>query len=291
MKIPFKTGNLMILRVKNKLFDLQEPIVMGILNNTPDSFYQFSRLGNDKNILKKVERMVKEGVDILDVGAYSTRPQADFVSQEEEISRLSDVLEIIVKNFPEVLVSVDTFRSPVARLVVEKYGVSMINDVSGGSADSMMFETIVSLKVAYVLMHSRGNPQTMQEMTDYENLVGDVLHFLSKRIAQLHILGVTDVIADPGFGFAKTLEQNYELLAKLHYFKELNVPILAGISRKSMIYKYLQTDPENALTGTTAAHMLALMQGASILRVHDVQEAVETIKIYKAFKSAGLSLK
>jgi len=276
----------MILKVKNKLFDLRDPIVMGILNVTPDSFYHLSRLGSDKQVLRHVEKMVKEGADILDVGAYSTRPQADFVSQEEEISRLSDALEVIVKNFPDVLLSVDTFRSPVARLVVEQYGVSMINDVFGGNADPMMFETIAALKVAYVLMHAKGNPQTMQQLTDYEHLVADVLHFLNKRIAQLHLLGVTDVVADPGFGFAKTMEQNYELLAKMHYLKELNVPVLAGVSRKSMVYKCLETDPEHALNGTTAVHMLALMQGASILRVHDVKEAVETIKIYKAYQNA-----
>ena len=276
-----------ILKLNDQLFDLKNPVVMGILNITPDSFYQKSRFKSDRSILNQVEKMLTDGALLIDVGGYSTRPNAEYVSQEEEIRRVSEALEMIVKRFPDVFISVDTFRSSVARFMVEKFGVSMINDISGGMADPIMFETIAGLQVAYVLMHSKGNPQTMQSMTQYEDLVSDVLQFLAKRVAQLHLLGVNDVIIDPGFGFAKTLEQNYEILNKLAYFKEIKSIILVGISRKSMIYNLLETDSDHALNGTTALNMLALMNGAGILRVHDVKEAVETIKIYKAYMDAG----
>jgi dihydropteroate synthase len=276
-----------ILKLNNQLFDLNNPVVMGILNLTPDSFYQKSRFKSDRSILSQVEKMLEDGASILDLGGYSTRPNAEFVSQEEEISRVAEALEIILKKFPEALISVDTFRSSVARYMVEKFGVAMINDISGGVADPMMFETIAGLQVAYVLMHSRGNPQTMQNLTHYDDPVSEVLNFLAKRVAQLHLLGVHDVVIDPGFGFAKTTEQNYEILNKLTYFNVIKAPLLAGISRKSMIYKILETDPEHALNGTTALNMLALMNGAGILRVHDVKEANEAIKIFHAFNHAG----
>lgn len=276
-----------ILKLNGQLFDLKNPVVMGILNMTPDSFYQKSRFKSDKTVLNQVEKMLADGALLIDVGGYSTRPNAEYVSQDEEIRRVSEALEMIVKRFPEVLISVDTFRSSVARYMVEKFGVAMINDISGGMADPIMFETIAGLQVAYVLMHSKGNPQTMQSMTQYEDLVSDVLQYLAKRVAQLHLLGVNDVIIDPGFGFAKTLEQNYEILNKLTYFKEIKSIILVGISRKSMIYNLLETDSEHALNGTTALNMLALMNGAGILRVHDVKEAVETIKIYQAYRDAA----
>lgn len=271
------------INLNNKLIDLSTPIVMGILNTTPDSFFKGSRFVSDKSILKCVEKIVSEGGRLIDIGGYSTRPQAETVTDDEEIRRVSEALEIILKKFPDVLISVDTFRSTVAREVVRNYKVSMINDIGGGTLDPLMFETIADLKVAYVLMHTRGTPQTMQYKTEYDDLVADIFRFLEKRIAQLRLFGVNDIIIDPGFGFAKTGDQNFELLKKLSYFKELNVPLLAGLSRKSMIYNLLDTDAEGALNGTTAANMLALMGGAAILRVHDVKEAFQTIEIYKAF--------
>ena len=271
------------INLNNKLIDLSTPIVMGILNATPDSFFKGSRFVSDKGILKCVEKIVAEGGSLIDIGGYSTRPQADVVTDEEEIRRVSEALEIIMKKFPDVYISVDTFRSTVVREVVRNYKVAMINDIGGGTLDPLMFETIADLKVAYVLMHTRGTPQTMQSKTEYDDLTADVFRFLEKRIAQLRLFGVNDIIIDPGFGFAKTGDQNFELLKKLSYFKELNVPVLAGLSRKSMIYTLLDTDAEGALNGTTAANMLALLGGASILRVHDVKEAFQTIEIYKAY--------
>ena len=271
------------INLNNKLIDLSTPIVMGILNTTPDSFFKGNRFVSDKGILKCVEKIVSEGGSLIDIGGYSTRPQADVVTDEEEIRRVSEALEIILKKFPDVYISVDTFRSTVVREVVRNYKVAMINDISGGTLDPLMFETIADLKVAYVLMHTRGTPQTMQSKTEYDDLMADVFRFLEKRIAQLRLFGVNDIIIDPGFGFAKTGDQNFELLKKLSYFKELNVPVLAGLSRKSMIYTLLDTDAEGALNGTTAANMLALLGGASILRVHDVKEAFQTIEIYKAY--------
>ena len=271
------------INLNNKLIDLSTPIVMGILNTTPDSFFKGSRFVSDKGILKCVEKIVSEGGSLIDIGGYSTRPQAETVTDDEEIRRVSEALEIILKKFPDVLISVDTFRSTVAREVVRNYKVAMINDIGGGTLDPLMFETIADLKVAYVLMHTRGTPQTMQSKTEYDDMVADVFRFLEKRIAQLRLFGVNDIIIDPGFGFAKTSDQNFALLKNLSYYKELNVTLLAGLSRKSMIYNLLDTDAEGALNGTTAANMLALMGGASILRVHDVKEAFQAIEIYKAY--------
>jgi len=275
--------NSLQLNLNHNLVDLSTPIVMGIVNVTPDSFYAGNRFVTHKAILKGVETMMLDGVGMIDIGGYSTRPSAEVITQNEEISRLSEGLEIILKRFPDVTISVDTFRSGVARHVVENYGVAMINDISGGTLDGLMFETIAELKVAYVLMHMRGTPQTMQNDVQYEDVVSEVLHFLQKRLTQLHLLGVNDVVVDPGFGFAKTVEQNYKLLNKLEYFKQLNVPLLAGLSRKSMLTKVLGIDATGALNATTAVNMLALMGGASILRVHDVKEAVQTISIYKKY--------
>lgn len=271
------------INLNDRLIDLSTPVIMGILNTTPDSFFKGSRFVLDKHILKCVEKIVSEGGSLIDIGGYSTRPHADTVTDDEEIRRVSQALEIILKKFPDVLISVDTFRSTVVREVVRNYNVAMINDIGGGTLDPLMFETIADLKVAYVLMHTRGTPQTMQSKTEYDDLVADVFRFLEKRIAQLRLFGVNDIIIDPGFGFAKTGDQNFELLIKLSYFKELNVPLLSGLSRKSMIYNLLNTDAEGALNGTTAANMLALMGGASILRVHDVKEAFQAIEIYKAY--------
>jgi len=268
------------LKLNNKLIDLSTPIVMGIVNVTPDSFFRGNRFTSDYSVLKCVEKIIENGGAIVDVGGYSTRPGAEMISSEEEIKRLSDGIEIILKKFPDTIISVDTFRSNVARYLVKTYKIAMINDISGGTLDNFMFETIADLKVAYVLMHYRGNPNTMQQLTDYVNVVSEVIHFLEKRLAQLHLLGVTDIVVDPGFGFAKTLEQSYRILKNLPVFQELNAPILVGVSRKSMIYKLLEIDPESALNGTTAVNILALMGGASILRVHDVKEAVEAIKLF-----------
>lgn len=272
------------LKLGNKLFNLSAPVVMGIINVTPDSFYAKSRITGDRSLIHKVEEMVNQGVKILDVGAYSTRPNASPVTVEEEIKRLTEALSVIRKKFPDLVISVDTFRAQVAREMVGKFNVEIINDISGGTLDPLMFETIGDLKVAYVLMHTRGNPETMGSLTDYTDLVAEVFSFLSKRIAQLRVFGVNDIIIDPGFGFAKSVEQNYLLLKNLKYFQELNCPVLAGLSRKSMIYKFLGLTAEEALNGTTALNMIALNNGASILRVHDVKEAVECVRLYEALK-------
>lgn len=277
----------LFLKLNQRLYDLRKPVVMGIVNVTPDSFFSLSRFRAGRSLLNQVEQQIADGATIIDVGGYSTRPQAAPVSSEEELRRISEPIELIRKKFPDVPVSVDTFRAEVARAVVERYGVAMINDVSGGTLDPRMFETVAAMKVAYVLMHMKGSPQQMHTLTEYDALVPDIIHFLEKRVAQLHLLGVNDVVIDPGFGFAKTLEQNYELLNKLEYFKEIEVPVLVGVSRKSMIYKLLETTPEGALNGTTAVHMLALMGGASILRVHDVKEAMEAIKIFNAWQQSA----
>ena len=275
--------DLLQINLNNHLIDLSTPVVMGIVNVTPDSFFIGNRFVTDKTILLGVEKMVVEGVLIIDIGGYSTRPKAETITQDEEIRRLSEGLEIILKKFPDIFISVDTFRSGVARQMVKNFGVAMINDVSGGTLDDMMFETVAGLKVAYVLMHMRGTPQTMQLKLKYEDVVSEVIYFLEKRLAQLYLLGVKDVVIDPGFGFAKSLEQNYKLLNKLEYFQQLNAPVLAGISRKSMVSSMLNIDATDALNATTAANMLALVGGASILRVHDVKEAMQTIRIYKKY--------
>lgn len=274
----------LFLKLNDKLYDLRMPVVMGIVNITPDSFFALSRYKSDRTLLQQVENFLSEGATIIDIGGYSTRPQAEPVSVDEEIRRISEALEIICKKFPEAVLSVDTFRSPVARMAVQEYGVAMINDISGGTLDQLMFETIADLQVAYVLMHTRSTPQHMQEQTQYEDVVAEVLQFLAKRVAQLRLLGVHDVVIDPGFGFAKNLEQNYEMMSKLSLFRQIEAPLLVGISRKSMIYKLLGITPEEALNGTTALNMLALMGGASILRVHDVKEAVEAIRIFNAYR-------
>lgn len=276
----------MHIKINNQLIDLSSPIVMGIVNITPDSFYEGSRYSSDRSLLQLIEKMIVDGATIIDVGAYSTRPMADKVSTEEEIKRISAALELILKKFPETIISVDTFNAQVARHVVSNYQIGMINDISGGTLDSMMFETVANLKVAYVLMHSRGTAQNMQTLTNYSNLVPEIFAHLQKKIAQLHLLGVNDIVVDPGFGFAKTVEQNYSLLKHLTYFKELNAAILVGISRKSMIYKPLETNAEHALNGTTALNMLALNNGASILRVHDVKQAMEAVKLFDLYTKA-----
>jgi len=272
----------MVIKYADRLIDFSQPRVMGIVNVTPDSFYSESRVREAKSILKRVETMVAEGVDILDIGAYSSRPMAEDISEQEELRRLSEALKIIVKHFPDLPLSVDTFRAPVASFVVKNFGVGIINDISGGTLDNSMFETIADLGIVYILMHIKGTPQTMQQLCEYQNVVEEVIHFLQKRVQQLHLMGVNDVIIDPGFGFAKTTEQNFALLKNLNLFSSIQAPLLVGVSRKSMICKTLGVKPEEALNGTIAIHYAALAGGANILRVHDVKEAKQTIAIFEA---------
>jgi len=272
----------MVIKYADKLIDFSHPKVMGIVNVTPDSFYSQSRLNGEKCIVEKVGLMVAEGVDVLDIGAYSSRPMAENVSAQDEMRRLSEAIEVILKHFPNVALSVDTFRASVASFVVRNFGVGIINDISGGTLDNSMFETIAELGVTYIIMHIKGNPQTMQSLCNYTNMEAEIISFLQKRVQQLHLLGVNDIIIDPGFGFAKTTEQNFSLLKNLNLFSSIQAPLMVGISRKSMIFKTLNITAEEALNGTTAAHFAALMGGANMLRVHDVKEAKQTIAIFEA---------
>lgn len=268
----------MTLNCKGHLIDLTHPKVMGVLNITPDSFYDGGKFKDEKSILSQVDRMLNEGATFIDVGAYSSRPGADTVSEDKELKRILPIVQLLLREYPEIVLSIDTFRSRVATHCLEA-GAALINDISAGKLDENMLPTIAKFKVPYIMMHMRGTPQTMKGQTDYENLIVDILRYFSERLAKARSLGIIDNIIDPGFGFAKTIDQNYELLSKLELFKNLNVPILAGISRKSMIYKALDTIPENALNGTTALNMVALMKGANILRVHDVKEAIECVTL------------
>lgn len=267
------------LNLGGQLLSLATPRVMGILNVTPDSFYDGSRCPEKAEITERVHTIVREGADIIDIGGYSSRPHAADISPDEEMRRLSVGLEIIRKHYPDAFVSVDTFRAEVARRCVEEYGVQIINDISGGELDHKMFETAADLHVPYILMHMRGTPDTMMTLTDYDNLIGDMLYYFSERIARLESLGVNDIIIDPGFGFSKTLDDNYMLMKHLDEFARIGLPLLVGVSRKSMIYKYFGTTPAESLNGTTALNVLALLGGANILRVHDVREAVEAVRI------------
>ncbi|MDF9799535.1 dihydropteroate synthase [Catalinimonas alkaloidigena] len=273
------------INLKGNLIDLSSPIVMGILNVTPDSFYDGGRYVSDESsLLNQAETILKEGAKIIDIGGYSSRPGAAHISTEEEIKRVIKGIELVSKFFPEAYISIDTFRSEVAREAVGA-GACMINDISGGNLDDHMFSTVASLQVPYVLMHMRGTPQEMKELTEYEDLTGEIVDYFQKKLTVLREKGVADVIIDPGFGFAKTIDQNYELLRKMQDFQMLDVPILAGLSRKSMIYKRLGITAEDALNGTTVLNTVAIMNGASILRVHDVKEAIQTIKILKKIYS------
>lgn len=267
------------INVKGELMDLTTPVVMGILNITPDSFYEGSRKQTEEQIINRVEEILGQGGQIIDIGAQSTSPASKMVTAEEEIERLSFALKIIVNKYPEAILSVDTFYSKVARYCVEEYGVSIINDISGGEIDQEMFGTVAKLGVPYILMHMRGTPQTMQTLTQYDNFIQDIFYYFSEKIAKLRLLGVNDIIIDPGFGFSKNTGQNYELMSQLSNFNIFELPLLVGISRKSMIYKLLDTTPAESLNGTTVLNTYALMNGANILRVHDVNEAVEAIKI------------
>ena len=266
-----------------RLIDLDTPRVMGVLNLTPDSFYDGGKYKSDKEILTQVEKMLVEGATFIDIGGYSSRPGASDVSPEEERSRVIPALKLIIKEIEQALVSVDTFRSQIAQESVE-CGAAMINDISAGHLDPEMFATIAHLQVPYVIMHMRGNPQSMHDNLVYDNLVKEVIYYFSERIFELRSLGVNDIIIDPGYGFSKTLAQNYELLGKSELLGHLELPILTGVSRKSMLYKLIDTDPEGALAATVAAHTIALLKGTSILRVHDVKEAIHTIKIVQKTK-------
>ncbi|TXE10112.1 dihydropteroate synthase [Seonamhaeicola algicola] len=268
----------MTINCKGKLIDLTTPKVMGILNLTPDSFFDGGKYTNENAILNQVEKMLTDGATFIDVGAYSSRPGADFVSETEELQRLLPIIALIDKKFPETLISVDTFRAEVAKQSIET-GAAIINDISAGKLDDNMLKTVANLQVPYIMMHMRGTPQTMQQLTNYDDIVKDLIFYFSERIQAAHNLGITDVIIDPGFGFAKTLEQNYKLLNNLELLNITEKPMLVGVSRKSMIYKLLQTTPQNALNGTTVLNTIGLQKGASILRVHDVKEAVETVKL------------
>lgn len=268
-------------QIKGRVYSLDKPKVMGILNLTPDSFFEGSRVSQDeKMILGTAEKMISEGADFLDLGGYSTRPGAIDISVEEEIQRVAPAISLIKGEFPEILISVDTFRSEVAKIAIES-GADLVNDISAGSLDSMMLETVAQLGVPYIAMHMRGTPQTMQEETAYQELVPEILSYFSEKLEAFRKLGIKDVIIDPGFGFAKTREQNFQLLRDLKSFQRLGLPILAGVSRKSMIYKTLQISASEALNGTTALNMFALSQGANILRVHDVKEAKETVTLFE----------
>ena len=267
------------INVNGFLVEIDHPLVMGIVNITPDSFYQGSRFTTEKEIIARTQQIINEGGSIIDIGAYSTRPGAVYVDEATEKSRLKDALTVIRANFPEVIISLDTFRAEIAKWAVETYKVGMVNDISGGTLDEKMFQTVASLKVPYILMHIRGNPSNMNDYAVYKDVVKEVMLELSEKVDKLKSLGISDIIIDPGFGFAKTLEQNYQLLNKLEVFQFFDLPVLVGVSRKSMIYKLLQTNPELAINGTTALNTLALLKGAKILRVHDVKEAVETVKI------------
>ncbi len=272
------------LNIGGKIIDLTEPKVMGILNITPDSFFEGSRVNSEKEILAQTEKMLNEGVDFLDLGAYSSWPGADDISIEEEINRLIPAVKLISNEFPKAILSIDTFRAKVAEQAIEN-GAHMINDISGGNLDHQMFETVAKLKVPYILMHMKGTPQTMKSLNQYENIIQEISSYFSDKIAQLKAIGVNDIILDPGFGFAKNIDQNYELLNHFDEFRMLGYPVLAGLSRKSMIWKKLSITPTDALNGTTILNTIALQNGASILRVHDVKEAKECIKILDLLKS------
>ncbi len=272
----FKTNKTIL--VKDKIIDLSQPKVMGILNITPDSFFDGGKFIEETQILKQVEKMLNEGATFIDIGGYSSRPGANDISEEEEKSRVLPAIIAVQKNFPNCIISIDTFRSSIAKLAVEA-GAGLINDISGGSLDNKMPEMVATLQVPYILMHMKGTPQSMTAQATYENLLKEMINYFHHKIYAFQKLGIKDIIIDPGFGFAKNIDQNFELLVKLDWIKILEKPILVGLSRKSMIWKSLSIQPHEALNGTTALHTIALLKGAGILRVHDVKEAVEVVKL------------
>lgn len=273
------------INTNGKLMDLSTPQVMGILNITPDSFYAGSRVEDEAEITRRVTQIISEGADMIDVGAYSSRPGADDVTPEEEMKRLRKGLGIVRKLYPKAVVSVDTFRADVAQMCVEEFDVQIINDISGGMLDANMFATVARLGVPYILMHMKGTPQTMQDQPHYDNVVREVMLYFAEKVQQLRDLGAKDIILDPGFGFAKTLDHNYQLMEHLEDFRLLELPILVGVSRKSMIYRLLDSTPQEALNGTTVLNTVALMKGANILRVHDVKECVEAVRITETMRN------
>jgi dihydropteroate synthase len=270
----------MTINCKGNLIDFSSPKIMGILNVTPDSFYDGGKYKSDASFLLQAEKMLAEGATFIDLGACSSKPNAVFVSEKEELDRILPVVELLVKNFPEIKLSIDTFRSEVAKQTVA-FGAAMINDISAGFLDDKMLETVAALHVPYIMMHMRGTPQNMTNLTAYTNVVKEIMYYFSERLALARKAGISDVIIDLGFGFAKNTQQNFTLLQNLSLFKNLDLPILVGVSRKSMIYKTLNVSPQEALNGTTALHMIALANGASILRVHDVKEAMECVTLYQ----------
>ena len=273
------------INVNGSLLDLSQPRVMGILNVTPDSFYAGSRTQTEAEIVRRVKQIVSEGAAIIDIGAYSSRSNADNVSAREEMERLRMGLKILFEIQPDAVVSVDTFRADVARMCVEEYGVAIINDIAAGEMDANMFHTVAALNVPYIMMHMQGTPQSMQQHPHYDNLLKEVFLYFARKVQQLRDLGVKDIILDPGFGFGKTMEHNYELLSNLEEFRIFELPLLVGVSRKSMIYRLLDITPQEALNGTTVLDTICLLKGADILRVHDVKEAVETVRIVQAMRN------
>jgi dihydropteroate synthase len=269
----------MTINCKGQLIDLSTPKVMGILNVTPNSFFDGGRYKNESEILSQVRKMLNDGADFIDIGAYSSKPKAEYVSENDELKRIVPIINLILDKFPKTVISIDTFRSEVARICIEN-GAAIINDISAGILDTKMMETVAKLDIPYVMMHNRGNPQTMQTMTNYENIVKEILFYFSEKVSMARSFGINDLILDPGFGFAKTLDQNYEVLQKLELFEMLELPLLVGVSRKSMIYNLFKCTPEEALNGTSVINTIALTKGAKILRVHDVKEAVECVTLF-----------
>ena len=268
----------MTINCKGNLIDLSTPKVMSVLNITPDSFFDGGKYKNEEAILRQVEKILKEGATFIDVGAYSSRPGADHVSEEKELSRIMPVMGLLLKEFPQIIISVDTFRSRIAKEAIQ-HGAAIINDISGGNMDANMFNTVSELQVPYILMHMLGTPQNMQQNPVYKDVTKEIISFFAAQIFKLHQLKVNDVLIDVGFGFGKTIAHNFEILKNLELFKSLDAPILAGVSRKSMLYKTLDISAQEALNATTSANTIALLNGANILRVHDVKEAIEAIKI------------
>lgn len=274
----------MTINCKGKILNFDSPIVMGILNITPDSFYDGNTLFSDKDMLLRAEKMLKDGASIIDIGGYSSRPGAKEISTEEEINRIVNPIKLITKEFPESIISIDTFRGKVAQEAIH-CGASIINDISAGDDDATMFDVVKQNQVPYIIMHKQGTPKNMQDSPQYKDVVGDVFKYLINKVNELNKMGINDIIIDPGFGFGKTISHNFELLNNLKNFELLNVPVLVGLSRKSMIYKPLNSSPNEALNGTTALNMAALQNGANILRVHDVKEAMECVKLLKLLKA------
>ncbi|TDO83240.1 dihydropteroate synthase [Flavobacterium chryseum] len=270
----------MLINCKGELIDLSIPKVMGILNVTPNSFFDGGKYKNEDEIISQVDKMLSEGATFIDIGAYSSKPSAEFVSEQEEIERIIPVIELISKHFPDTLLSIDTFRAEVAKASIES-GAAIINDIAAGELDDKMFDVIAHYNVPYIMMHMRGNPQTMQSLTQYDDIVKEILFYFSEKVKKARSLGINDLILDPGFGFAKTTDQNYEVLQKMELFNLLELPVLTGVSRKSMIYKALNNTAQEALNGTTVLNTIALTKGAKILRVHDVKEAMECVTLFK----------